>query len=67
MHWAARNGHLDVCKWLVGQGADPSLRTYDGDSPFNLAVWQGHRPTAEWLAGHPGADPSMTNRQGGAG
>ena len=64
LHWAARNGHVDTCRWLVARGADPAALTYDGDGAFNLAVWQGHRETAEWFARQPGVDVARTNRWG---
>ena len=65
LHWAARNGHLETCKWLVTHGADPNLKTYDGDGAFNLAVWQGHLPVAEYLASLGSAvDATGTNRWG---
>ncbi len=40
MHWAARNGRLEVCRYLHSKGADPHALTCDGDSPFMLAAWQ---------------------------
>jgi 2-polyprenyl-6-methoxyphenol hydroxylase-like FAD-dependent oxidoreductase/ankyrin repeat protein len=64
LHWAARNGHVDTCRWLAARGADPAALTYDGDGAFNLAVWQGHRETAEWFARQPGVDVARTNRWG---
>ena len=65
LHWAARNGHLETCKWLVTHGADPNIKTYDGDGAFNLAVWQGHLPVAEYLASLGSAvDATGTNRWG---
>ena len=49
-HWAARNGHLDVCDWLVSAvGTSPDVPTHDGTTPFQLAVWQGRLDVCEWL------------------
>ena len=43
LHWAARNGRLEVCRYLTERGVDPHALTYDGDSLFMLAAWQGVR------------------------
>ena len=59
-----RGTDVDTCRWLVARGADPAALTYDGDGAFNLAVWQGHRETAEWFARQPGVDVARTNRWG---
>ena len=64
LHWAARNGRLDVCAWLVSRGADANRCTYDGDTPFNLAVWQGRDEVARYLVGAENADPKRRNRWG---
>lgn len=63
-HWAARNGRLDVLAWLVSRGADANATTYDGDTPFNLAVWQGHDHVARFLVETGGVDPTRRNRWG---
>ena len=64
-HWAARNGRLEVLAWLVSRGADANAVTYDGDTPFNLAVWQGHDHVARFLVETvPGVDPTKRNRWG---
>jgi ankyrin repeat protein len=38
LHLAARNGHIDVCTFLVKQGADLSAQNLDGDIPLHLAA-----------------------------
>ena len=41
LHWAARNGQLEVVKWLVqDKGVPIDLGTSDGTTPFMYAVWQ---------------------------
>ena len=43
LHWAARNGHLSVVKYLVEKcGSDINRTTVDGTSAFCWACWQGH-------------------------
>ena len=50
LHYAARNGHLDVCKFLVcGAGVPADAKAYDSTTPMHLAVWQGHLVVADWL------------------
>mmetsp|Transcript_22796 Transcript_22796/g.36604 ORF Transcript_22796/g.36604 Transcript_22796/m.36604 type:complete len:189 (-) Transcript_22796:65-631(-) len=50
LHWAARNGRLEVCRWLVEtQAVDVDLKTNDGTTPLHWAVWQAHLTTATWL------------------
>ena len=64
LHWAARNGRLETCAWLVSRGADANAATYDGDTPFNLAVWRGHDDVARFFVSLGGVDPRRTNRWG---
>ena len=64
LHWAARNGRLAACAWLVSRGADANAATYDGDTPFNLAVWQGRDDVARYLVGLGDVDPTRRNRWG---
>jgi ankyrin repeat protein len=50
LHYAARNGHLDVCKLLVcGADVPADAKAYDRTTPMHLAVWQGHLEVADWL------------------
>ncbi|XP_067654247.1 ankyrin repeat domain-containing protein 50-like [Haliotis asinina] len=42
---AAGNGHSDVVEFLVGRGADLSLRTRGGDNALHLACYGGHLET----------------------
>ena len=50
MHWAARNGHLDVVRYLVTEkNADVDARTFEGTTAFGWAVWRGRLEVARWL------------------
>ena len=42
LHLAARNGHLDVCRFLIQSGAEKNLRNIYEQSPLNLAAEQRH-------------------------
>ena len=39
---AARNGHLDVCRFLIQSGAEKNLRNIYEQSPLNVAAEQRH-------------------------
>ena len=38
LHWAAWNGHGEVCKLLIEHGADPRAKDQDGESPLDGAA-----------------------------
>lgn len=38
LHFAAREGHFDVCRFLIDKGVDIHWRDSDGNSALNLAV-----------------------------
>ena len=42
MHLAAKNGHADVVKSLMLQGANPSAKNANGCTPLHLAAKYGH-------------------------
>ncbi|KAK1748374.1 ankyrin repeat domain-containing protein, partial [Skeletonema marinoi] len=44
LHWASRNGHLEVVKYLVSNCADVDINatTQDGTTAFCWASWQCH-------------------------
>uniref|UniRef100_A0A183CRZ9 ANK_REP_REGION domain-containing protein n=1 Tax=Globodera pallida TaxID=36090 RepID=A0A183CRZ9_GLOPA len=42
LFFAAREGHLEVCKVLVAEGADANQKSGDGDSPWFEACKKGH-------------------------
>jgi ankyrin repeat protein len=61
LHWAARNGHLDVVRWLVDDcGCNSDTSSADGTTPFCLAAWQGHLAVCRFLATR-GADVHRAN------
>ena len=49
LHYAARNGHLQVCRLLVRAGVAADCLTHDSTPPLHLAVWKGRLDAAEYL------------------
>ena len=48
MH-AAAEGHLEVVKVLLENGADASLKDIDGDTAESFALQNGHKETADYI------------------
>lgn len=46
---AARNGNLPLVEYLLSIGADPTIRTDDGTSAYDLAVMWEHEAVAQLL------------------
>lgn len=49
---ASIRGYTDVCKFLVGKGANVDYRSPNGDSALSLAIWKKHATTAIFLVEH---------------
>ena len=65
LHWAARNGHLDICKLLVIGYKVPVDTLAKGDvTPLELSIWQCHLTTAIYLVEELGANPHHPNSWG---
>ncbi|XP_028401651.1 ankyrin repeat domain-containing protein 39-like [Dendronephthya gigantea] len=55
LHYAARNGHLNVCKILLDYGANPNSLTRAGKaSPLHRAAYSGHSNIVKTLIEHGG-------------
>ncbi|XP_060539493.1 ankyrin repeat domain-containing protein 39 isoform X2 [Pantherophis guttatus] len=63
LHYASRNGHYDICLFLLGHGASCNVRTHGGASPLHRAAYCGHTAIAKLLLDH-GADPAATDDDG---
>ena len=46
LHWAARNGSLDLVNMLLKHGARGDVWDKDGDTPFSMAVACNHEDSA---------------------
>ncbi|CAJ1358674.1 unnamed protein product [Effrenium voratum] len=50
LHWAARQGKLEVVQWLVLEhGLPVDAQTKDCTTPFQLGAWGGHVEVCQWL------------------
>jgi cytohesin len=62
---AARQGHMNLTKFLIEQGASINVRQRipNGDTPLHTAAWRGHKAIAELLVSH-GTDVNARNDNG---
>jgi hypothetical protein len=51
MHYAAAQGHEDMCRFLLQHSADPTAMDLFGCTPIDAAARMGHGPLAAILAG----------------
>ena len=59
---AARNGHMEVAKFLLGKGADINCRGFFGAPGLHWAAINGHKAMVEFLLEH-GADATLQDQQ----
>ena len=52
LSWAAHNGHTEVAKLLIENGAEVDVRRNDGQTPLSLVVYKGHAEVAKLLRQH---------------
>ncbi|OUM61687.1 hypothetical protein PIROE2DRAFT_26240, partial [Piromyces sp. E2] len=55
LHAACKNGHIDVVKYLVEQGANIHQENYNYDTPLYIACKNGHEDIVKYLV-EQGAD-----------
>ncbi|CAM8987042.1 unnamed protein product [Rhodiola kirilowii] len=64
LHFAAREGKTEVCKYLLEElKLDVNTRDDDGETPLVHATRQGHTETAKYLLEF-GADPAIASDMG---
>jgi len=56
LYIAARNGRLEVCRWLLDHGADPDFRGYIGGTCLAWAEFSGDASVSELLRYRGGSD-----------
>ncbi len=59
---AARNGHVEVARFLLEKGADINCRGFFGAPGLHWAAINGHKPMVEFLIAH-GADLQLRDTQ----
>ncbi len=59
---AARNGHVEVCQFLLEKGADINHRGFFGAPGLHWAAIKGHTAMVEFLLKH-GADAALRDQQ----
>ena len=63
LHLASEEGHVDVARILVEQGADVTAQDKDGSTPLHRASERGHLDLARFLVEH-GANAAAKNKYG---
>lgn len=63
LHWATRQGHLNVVVYLMSQGADPTLRDGEGCTPIHLAAQFGYTSIVAYLLAK-GINPDLQDKNG---
>ncbi|XXG67161.1 hypothetical protein AAC387_Pa06g0569 [Persea americana] len=64
LHFAAREGKTEVCKYLIEElKLEIDVKDDDGETPLIHATRQGHFATAKYLLDH-GADPAASSELG---
>ncbi|KAK6192633.1 hypothetical protein SNE40_004074 [Patella caerulea] len=63
LHWATRQGHLNMLVLLMSYGADPSLRDGEGCSCIHLSAQFGHTALVAYLIAK-GQEVDMVDRNG---
>lgn len=63
LHYAAKNGNLELMKLLLEHGADVNFRDINHASPMCLASYAGHAQIVKFLLKN-GADVNVTDRNG---
>lgn len=63
LHYAAANGHDEVARLLITEGARPDAGSPNNTTPMMMAAWRGHIHTVKLLL-DAGADATLTNDRG---
>ncbi|CAB3363813.1 Hypothetical predicted protein [Cloeon dipterum] len=65
LHWAAKQGNLDVIKLIAGtHHVNPNVRSRGGQTPLHLAVQFGHDEVRDLLVNVYGADVDIRDYSG---
>ena len=65
LHYAARNGHLNMCQLLLsGRNIDVKSRDKDGNTIFHHAAKNGHLDICQLLISNPNVDINIQSNNG---
>ncbi|TMW59270.1 hypothetical protein Poli38472_004339 [Pythium oligandrum] len=65
LHWASRNGHLDVVRFLLGHEAcDMNASTKNGRTALHYASSEGYLDVVRLLLGHEACDVNPSDKDG---
>ena len=59
---AAAQGHAHILQWLIGAGANMSLRNMGGKTPADVARRFGNRNCVKILGGNPGIVDKLSKK-----
>lgn len=63
LHGAVGKGHGDMVMWLLGHGADPNARNFNGKTTLDVALAQGNTVIADALREHGGTESAPEEAQ----
>jgi hypothetical protein len=63
LHWAAWNGHIEIARLFLQNGADVNAKGYDGLTPLHCSAMQGHIDVLQLLVEN-GADLEARDNNG---
>ena len=64
LHWAAKQGQIEIIASLLMAGAEVNIRSFGGHSPLHLAAQQNHEKVIEFLVNQCGADVDARDNYG---
>jgi hypothetical protein len=63
LHYAVRNGHVEITRLLLENGAEVNVKSVGGFTPLHWAAWNGHVDILHLLVEN-GADLEVQNNDG---
>ncbi|KAI6654115.1 hypothetical protein LOD99_2961 [Oopsacas minuta] len=64
LHWAAKQGHIEIIASLLMAGADVNTRSFGGHSPLHLAAQQNREKVIEFFVNQCAADIDTRDNYG---
>ncbi|WP_241158541.1 ankyrin repeat domain-containing protein [Cohnella candidum] len=60
LHWASQNGHVNIVRFLLANGANPNVIDYEGFTPIEVATTHGNIEVVKALLAVETTDLSIT-------